>query len=232
MSCKTEALHWSGTKTKSLGCNILQMKFAQDSSTRSLQNLDYKTTQLWPILRSSPSIETEKVDLDTYQLVRYNVSRVRTWYLISAMRMWFWEGPALNSIHTVTVCGCCVFFSEFFVFPLSMDLWPSFPIYSPILLLNMCLKPRKIHSVHNFPFPYAPLFILPILVPSILFVFVSKCAFWQLNRFSFFRKGRNQKRVLEMKVFCYRSFETGGWEDLSSGREQICSQRLHSIPLL
>ena len=156
MSCKTEALHWSGTKTKSLGCNILQLKFAQDSSTRSLQNLDYKTTQLWPILRSSPSIETEKVDLDTYQLVRYNVSRVRTWYLISAERMWSCEGPALNSIHTVAVWGFCVFFSEFFVFPLSMDLWPSFPIYSPILLLNMCLKPRKIHSVHNFPFPYAP----------------------------------------------------------------------------
>ena len=155
MSCKTEALHWSGTKTKSLGCNILQMKFAQDSSTRSLQNLDYKTTQLWPILRSSPSIEIEQVD--TYQLGRYMCQdRVRTWYLISAKRMWFWESPALNSIHTVTVCGCCVFFSEFFVFPLSMDLWPSFPIYSPILLLNMCLKPRKIHSVHNFPFPYAP----------------------------------------------------------------------------
>ena len=66
MRRKTEALHWSGTKTKSLDCNILQMKFAQDSSTRYLQNLDYKTTHFGLFLGPPPSIETEMVD--TYQL--------------------------------------------------------------------------------------------------------------------------------------------------------------------
>ena len=113
-----------------------------------------------------------------------------------------------------------------------MDLWPSFPIYSPHSPSQHASEATKdtLNSYFSLPSSlHTPPFFLPILVLSILFVFVSKCAYWQLNRFSFFRKGRNQKRVLEMKVFRSRSFETGGWEDLSSGREQNSSQRLHSI---